>query len=305
MDLNLAQVRAFVAVARCGHFGQAAAELGVTQQALSKRVARLEEQLGVPLLDRTQHGARLTEDGARFLEPAIRAVAAGEAAVAVVRAPARPLRLDVFGHLYGPQRTLGAVLSEAPAELGMARDLPAVVAALLRGEVDAGFGRVHPTGLPGAEALRHRLVRLEPVDVLVSAEHPLAGADQLRPADLRDSVLWAPAALDRLDFLRRFADRFGIAAESGVNLGPEHLVALVRADPRRFALFPADAVLPDDPGVRVIPLVAPTPLYAWSVIWRDDTPALAALLRAFAEVGARSRWLEYDPDRDWLPDPAA
>ena len=146
-------------------------------------------------------------------------------------------------------------------------------------------------------------MRLEPVDVVLGVEHPLAGAGRLRPAELRDSVLWAPAALERLDFLRRFAERFGMATASGVNLGPEHLLANLRADPRRFTLFPADAPPVEDSGVRVLPLVDPTPLYGWSVIWRDDTPALAALLRAFAEVGARSRWLEYDPNRDWLPEP--
>jgi DNA-binding transcriptional LysR family regulator len=303
VDLNLAQVRAFVAATRCEHFGQAAAELGVTQQALSKRIARLEEQLGVRLFDRVHHQVRVSADGVRFLEPATRALAAGDAAVAAVRAQARTLRVDVFGHLYQPHRTLGAVMSEAAAEVGVARDLSAVVAALLRGEVDAGFGRVSPTGLPGEGELRHRLVRLEPVDVVLGVAHPLAGADRLRPADLRDSVLWLPAALDRLDFLRRFAERFGMATESGVNLGPEHVLANLRADPRRFTLLPADGLLPADSRVRALPLVDPTPLYGWSVIWRDETPALTALLRAFAEVGARSRWLEYDPDRDWLPEP--
>jgi DNA-binding transcriptional LysR family regulator len=303
VDLDLAQVRAFVTAAYCGHFGQAAAELGVTQQALSKRIARLEDRLGVLLFDRGRHRTRLTDDGARFLEPAARALAAGDAAVAVVRGTTRPLRVDVFGHLYGPNRTLRRAAPTVDIEWGMGRDLPAVVTSLLRGEIDAGFGRVHPTGVPGEDALRHRLVRLEPVDVVVSTDHPLAGADEVRPAELHGGVLWAPAALAKLDFLRRFADHFGLATESGVNLGIEHLVADVRADPRRFALFPADAPLPVDTGVRVIPLVDPTPLYAWSLVWRDDTPAIDALLSALAEVGGRSRWLEHDPDRDWLPEP--
>ena len=92
VDLNLAQVRAFVAAARCEHFGQAAAELGLTQQALSKRIARLEEELGVRLFDRVHHQVRVSQDGARFLEPATRVLAAGEAAVAAVRARAQPLR---------------------------------------------------------------------------------------------------------------------------------------------------------------------------------------------------------------------
>jgi DNA-binding transcriptional LysR family regulator len=303
VDLDLAQVRAFVTAAHCGHFGQAAAELGMTQQALSKRIARLEARLGVLLFDRGHHQTRLTDDGARFLEPATRALTAGDAAVAVVRGATRPLRVDVFGHLYGPHRTLRQVAGGVDIEWGTGRDLPSVITSLLRGEIDAGFGRVHPTGVAGEDALRHRLVRMEPVDVVVSVDHPLADADEVRPAELRDGVLWAPATLTKLDFLRRFADRFEVATESGVNLGIEHLVADLRANRRRFALFPADAPLPVDAGVQMIPLVDPTPLYAWSLIWRDDTPAIDGLLGALAEVGGRSRWLEYDQSRDWLPEP--
>jgi DNA-binding transcriptional LysR family regulator len=302
VDLDLAQVRAFVTTARSGHFGQAAAELGMSQQALSKRIARLEARLGVQLFDRGHHQTRLTDDGARFLSPATRALAAGDAAVAVVRGATRPLRVDVFGHLYGPHRTLRQVTAGEGIEWGTGRDLPSVITSLLRGEIDAGFGRVHRTGVAGEEELRHRLVRVEPVDLVVSTDHPLADADEVRPAELRDGILWAPAALTKLDFLRRFADRFGVATESGVNLGSEHLVAALRANRRRFALLPADAPLPVDAGVRMIPLVDPTPLYAWSLIWRDDTPAIDALLGALAEVGGRSRWLEYDHRHHWLPE---
>ena len=150
-----------------------------------------------------------------------------------------------------------------------------------------------------------RLVRLEPVDAVVGAAHPAAGAAQLRPADLRDSVLWSPAELTRLDFLRRFADEFGIARrQDGPNLGLDHLVRKLRDDPSCFTLFPADAPLPDHAGLRSIPLTGPTPLYAWSLAWRaaDRHPQLDPLLRAFAETGRARRWLSYTPDRDWLPD---
>ena len=56
--------------------------------------------------------------------------------------------------------------------------------------------------------------------------------------------------------------------------------------------------------MRSIPLVDPTPLYAWSLLWRsaDAHPATEALLRTFAETGRANRWLEYRPGRDWLPD---
>ena len=81
VDLDLARVRAFVVAASAGHFGRGAAELGISQQALSKRITRLEDDLGVRLFLRTGRSVSLTEAGHRFVAPAQAAVAAGDRAV--------------------------------------------------------------------------------------------------------------------------------------------------------------------------------------------------------------------------------
>ncbi|MEV8452541.1 LysR family transcriptional regulator [Streptomyces sp. NPDC052095] len=306
MDLDMAQVRSFVRAAEELHFGRAAGTLAVSQQALSKRIARLESLLGTGLFQRGGNGVRLTEAGRRFLPPARRAVAAADAAVAAAVGEDRPLRVDVWGHLYAPMRTLARVAGRAgELALGHGRDLPSVTTALLHGDIDAAFGRVHP---PLPAGLAHRLVRLEPVDAVLNTNHPLAAEPVLRPDQLRDSVLWAPGALDRLDFLHRFADRFGIRnTATSVNLGLAHFLAAVAEEPRRFSLVPADVPLPEVPGVRSVPLVGPTPLYAWSLLWRtgDGRPGLNGLASSCAEEAGRSRWLEYDPTREWLPEPPA
>jgi DNA-binding transcriptional LysR family regulator len=311
VDLDLAQVRAFAVAAELLHFGRAAEQMTMSQQALSKRIARLEALLGVQLFDRGGaggRGLRLTEAGERFLEPARRTLTAGEHAVASVLGTGRRLRIDVWGHLYAPMRTVAQVLETLPdadVEPGAGRDLPSVAAALLRGEIDAGFGRVHPLPDQQDAGLTHRLVRLEPVDAIVGIGHPLANATELRPNDLRDSLLWCPADVERLDFLQRFAEVFGITAQAGgPNLGLPHFLARLRTDPGCFSLFPADCPLSDASGIRSIPLVAPVPLYAWSLIWRDDHqhPRLDTLVRGFAQAAAGSRWLEYDPEQHWLPE---
>lgn len=308
MDLDLAQVRAFVAAAGCLHFGRAAERLGITQQALSKRVARLEDRLAVRLFDRgSRQGVRLTDAGERFLAPARQLLTAGERAVAAAAGARQSLRIDVWGHLFAPMRTLAHVITAEPGlavEPGTARDFPSVADALRRGEVDAGFGRV-PAGQDATHPeLAHRLVRLEPVDAVVSTAHPHAGAAQLRPSDLRDGLLRCPADAGRLDFLNRFADRFGIRrVAGGPNLGLEPFLTRVAQDPGCFSLFPADAAPAGKLGVRFIPLVSPTPLYAWSLLWPRDGehPSLAALQEGFARAGSSRRWLDFDPSRDWLP----
>ncbi|MBQ0865711.1 LysR family transcriptional regulator [Streptomyces sp. RK75] len=306
MDLDVAQVRAFVRTAEELHFGRAAATLAISQQALSKRIARLESLLGTELFRRGGNGVHLSEAGQRFLLPARQVVAAADAAVAAAVGTDDPLRVDVWGHLYAPMRTLAQVAGRAgELTLGHGRDLPSVTTALLRGDIDAAFGRVHP---PLPVGLAHRLVRLEPVDAILSQDHPLAAEPALRPDQLRGSVLWSPGPLHRLDFLDRFADRFGIEnTATSVNLGLAHFLAEMTEEPRRFSLVPADVPLPEVPGLSSVPLVDPTPLYAWSLLWRTGNvhPGLTSLAAACAEAAGRRRWLEYDPARDWLPDPPA
>ena len=66
-DLDLRLVRYFSVVAEHLNFGRAAAVLHVAQPSLSRQIQRLEDQLGVRLLDRTPQGSRLTEAGHAFL----------------------------------------------------------------------------------------------------------------------------------------------------------------------------------------------------------------------------------------------
>jgi len=64
----LADMEAFVKVAKLRHFGRAAAALGVTASTLSRRVAGLERELGVILIRRSTRSFVLTESGQELLE---------------------------------------------------------------------------------------------------------------------------------------------------------------------------------------------------------------------------------------------
>ncbi|MBD2234249.1 LysR family transcriptional regulator [Phormidium tenue] len=69
MNLNkikLSQLRALVTIADCGNFSEAALKLDVTQSTISHAIATLEDELGVTLLQRGRHGARLTPVGDRI-----------------------------------------------------------------------------------------------------------------------------------------------------------------------------------------------------------------------------------------------
>ncbi len=81
MALDPRQLRAFLAIVRCGSLGLAAKSLHITQPALSRVVRQLEEQLGVPLFERRTTGMELTAFGQALLPHAT--VLNEEAAVAI------------------------------------------------------------------------------------------------------------------------------------------------------------------------------------------------------------------------------
>jgi len=111
-DLDLALLRCFVTVAEEGSFTAAARHLNCTQSAVSMKVKRLEDQLGLRLFARTSRSMALTTRGETMLEDARRVLALGDHLVRRVRAP------ELEGHLrigiveYLAPRRLPAILNE-------------------------------------------------------------------------------------------------------------------------------------------------------------------------------------------------
>lgn len=86
--MNLHHIEAFIAAAEELHFGRAATRLHIEQSPLSRRIGRLEADLGVTLFHRNGRSVRLTAAGSVFLEDARRVILACEQANARARATA-------------------------------------------------------------------------------------------------------------------------------------------------------------------------------------------------------------------------
>jgi len=95
--MNIEDVRAFVAVVDAGSVGRAALRLNLTQPAISRRIQRLEEALGIVLLDRDSKPARPTRAGEAAYRRCVAVLRATEALARETRAalPAVPLRVGL------------------------------------------------------------------------------------------------------------------------------------------------------------------------------------------------------------------
>ena len=183
VDLDLRLVRYFTVVAEQRHFGRAAQELHVAQPSLSRQVRRLEQQLGVRLLDRTPQGTRLTDAGEVFLPLARAMLRSAARAAASTRAAAQPSRVTI-GYL------TSLIVTSAVRELRrrhpdadvravhLAWDEPR--AALLEHRVDAVVAR-----LPFAtDGLHVRVLYDEPRALLIPRDHRLAGKESVTIDDI-------------------------------------------------------------------------------------------------------------------------
>jgi DNA-binding transcriptional LysR family regulator len=283
-------VRTFVAVADAGQFSEAAAELGVSQQAVSKRVAALEKDLGVALFTRTPRGADLTADGQAFLPHARDLLGAEERAAASVRPGGQALRVDVISRRIAPARLLEGFHHAHPATpLVVVRlfDARAAIEAVRDGVVDASFravtrpARQLPAGVAAARVLD------EPIQLLTGPAHALADAGPLTPAQLAGHPIWMPAldpGTEWTVFYQDLAAAFGLSLDgTGPGFGTRPLLDVI-ADSADLATLVGDQthlVWPADWDLRRLRLHDPVPAYPHSLIWRRDNPHPA--LRALRE----------------------
>ncbi|MGT2529558.1 LysR family transcriptional regulator [Streptomyces nojiriensis] len=305
MDLDA--VRTFLAAADAGRFQEAAAELSVTQQAVSKRIAALERSLGVRLFTRTARGAELTIDGQAFLPHARELLRVAERAVASVQPGRRPLRVDVIASRVAPSglmRGFHRAHPEVDLDVVMLFDIETAVAALRSGAIDASFRAVAAPGRPLPEDIECVRVLDEPLELLTGPAHALAGARSVTMEQLVGHRIWMPGIVPGTEWAAYYEDlvaEFGLTIEAtGPNFGSDALLDTV-ADTPALATFMGSQtrlVWPAGHGLRRIPVTDPTPVYPHSLLWHRDNPhpALTALRAHLAATAA-----ERDAAGTWAP----
>ncbi len=276
--LMLKEIQCFAGVAARLSFSGAAADLGLSQPAMSQAITRLERAAGVRLFDRTAREVRLTAAGKALLPYAEQVLESASAFSAEAARLARPTIHLAYPPLVGAlaARIARRMAGRTPAigvELSVA-GRAAASAALEAGEVSAAI-LATPAPARFVTAARFHVT----VDhVAVPTGHALEGRPALEPADLAGQVLLTPGSRPwaGLPGHRRMApdDDFAaaldlVAAGAGLLPIPHLLVRTVRRD-----------------DVRFVPLQAPDLRITYALAWSKErvTAELLALVQAVQEA---------------------
>ncbi len=289
MTITLRQMRAAVTIARSGSFGRAAAELHISQPALTVQIRELEQALGLRLFDRGARGADPTPLGGELVETFSRVLRELDTVMASARDAAsrraglvRLAALPSLGTTVLPT-TLAALRRSSPGIRVQLRDAVAGrIGPLVRdGVVELG---ICPDIGPDPTLLAEPLFEDELVAVMPVA-HPLAQRKRLALAALvaEPLVLTDPESSVRALFDRACAAQ-GIAVSAAYEATYiSSVLALVRAG-LGVGVLPASSVQGETDSALVARRIRDADLGRRIVLVRRAGRSLSPAAEAFVEA---------------------
>jgi DNA-binding transcriptional LysR family regulator len=293
--VDLRQLRQFVAVAEELHFHRAAARLNMSQPPLTTAIRKLEEDIGVALIERSNRTLGLTAAGRVFLEEARRTLRQAERSIAIARETAAGrvglVRLGYVGSaLYG--RLPDSIRSFRATHAHVRLELVEATSARQVERIRAGMldlGLVIPP-IPDAGDLSFEPFDEDQLAIAVPRAHPLADAPDLSVRDLADEpfVLW-PAAEGRgfhLKVIRLCANAGFVPTIVQEAHGMHSVLSLVAVEagvaivPQRMAGFRSDRI-------AYRPIADDEAAFGLSLCYRE--PIVNPALRNFLTAGLGMR----------------
>jgi molybdate transport repressor ModE-like protein len=297
--LDVRRLQVLREVARQGSLSAAARELDYTQPAVSHHIARLEDEVGTPLLVRAGRGVRLTEAGAALAAHAddllARMSAAEDDVAAIAGLRAGRVRLAAF-----PSATATivppavAALRAAHPGVGVSfveQEPPEALAALRAGELDLAVAFAYPEAPDGDQPwLEHVELFSDPLLAVLPAGHRRARARRLKLADLAGETWIAGCERCRRHLLHACAEagfKPDIAFATDDYVAVQSLVVAGVG----VALLPSLGLRAvQNPGVAVVALAAEHARAVFAAVPRAERhpPAVAAMLAALREASMNS-----------------
>lgn len=192
--MTLTQLEYVIAIDTHRHFGKAAAKSFVTQPTLSMQVHKLEEELGIPIFDRSKQPVRPTELGARLIEQAriilLEANRLKELVITELDEISGTLRLGIIPTLspYLLPLFVQQFTKTYPRLKLIVEELQSdqIIARLKADTIDAGLlvTPLHEAGIT------EQPLFYEPFYVYAAQSHGLAHQEAVRPEDLTPNDLW-------------------------------------------------------------------------------------------------------------------
>ena len=195
--MNNQNLKAFITVAECNSFSTAADRLYLTQSAISKRIAQLEQQIGKRLFDRIARQVSLTEAGAALLPRAQRILSEYENALQAINdlsgEASGTLRLAISHHL-GLHR-LPRILKQFAQQFPNVNldieftDSEKAYEQVLHGETEVA---VITLALESHHNINSKKIWDDPLQFICANDHPLAKLDQPKLQDLAEYPIILP-----------------------------------------------------------------------------------------------------------------
>jgi len=294
MELKLKDLRYLVAVADQRHFGRAAARCFVSQPTLSAQLKKLEESLGVQLIERAPGAVALTTVGEEIVARARRIIESSDEVVALARSYQDPLAgrlrvalLPTIGPYLLPQVAppIRKALPRLQLYLYEYQTVP-MIEKLHAGELDLGILAL-PVELEGLES---RELYREEFLLAIPERSPLAAHERVRIADLRDERL---LLLEEGHCLREQA--LEVCSRVGLRDAQDFRATSLETLRQMVAAGAGITLLPElasrgayrsGRGVALRPFVRPAPARQVGAVWRKTTPRRAAI-EAVTELIAR------------------
>lgn len=289
--MNLRDLKYLVALADHRHFGRAAAACFISQPTLSTQIRKLEEELGVALVERAPRRVMLTPAGRDAAERARRIVADVEEMREAARRSQNPeagtVRLGIFPTL-GPY-LLPHVVQQVRArfpqlELLLVEEKTEVILRQLReGRLDAGV-----LALPLHDDQLHlEFLFEEPFLLAVPETHALASAKSLTMQDLtHESLLLLEDGHCLRDQALDVCHLAGAGEKSGFRATSLETLRQMVAANVGITLLPVLSVKPPvapSQDVHLLPFEAPAPSRRIAMVWRRSS-AMSEFLEKLAEV---------------------
>jgi LysR family hydrogen peroxide-inducible transcriptional activator len=292
VPVNLRDLRYLVALADERHFGRAAERCFVSQPTLSAQIRKLEEYLGVTLVERQPKRVTLTETGAKIVQRARRVLLEADAIVEVAKTErdplAGPLRLALIptvGPYLLPEiaRPLKRALPRLKLMLYEYRTDP-LLERLRDGELDLGILAlpVATDGLETAELYEERFT------LAVPANHPLAARERVRIGDLGgETLLLLEDGHCLRDQALEVCSRIGLGEGGDYRATSLETLRQMVAAGHGVTLLPelaAAAPVGTARGLKVKPFAKPAPSRTIGAVWRKTTTRGKAIEAVIAAI---------------------